>query len=83
MKKSALILASMAALGAGLLSIPGAAEARAHRHWHYGSYALYYDYSQSNMLSPATYVYPAANWGPFFHRVRHYGPVLPYQGPVW
>jgi hypothetical protein len=81
MKKAALILASIAALGAGLLSVPGSAEARAHRH--HGSYALYYDYTHGNMLSPASYVYPAANWGPFFHRVRHYGPVLPYQPPVW
>jgi hypothetical protein len=79
MRKAAITLASIAALGAALLSVPGSAEA----HRHHAGYALYYDYTQGNTLSPASYVYPAANWGPFFHRVRHYGPVLPYQPPVW
>ncbi len=83
MRKAAVTLASIAALGAALLSVPGSAEARAHRHRHHTHYALYYDYALGNTLSPASYVYPAANWGPFFHRVRHYGPVLPYQPPVW
>jgi hypothetical protein len=83
MRKAVNALASIAALGAALLSAPGPAEARAHRHWHhYGSYTLYYDYTHGSTLSPVSYVYPAANWGPFFHRVRHYGPVLPYQPPV-
>jgi hypothetical protein len=61
-----------------LLTICNPAEARAHRHWyHYSDYALYHDYSYGNWQSPWTYIYPAANWGPFFHRVRHYGPVRP------
>jgi hypothetical protein len=80
MKKAATILASVAALAVTSLSVPSSAEARAHRRHHSG-YALYYDYSHGNGLSPTGYVYPAANWGPFFHRVRHYGPVLPYQPP--
>lgn len=84
MRKAVITLAAIAALGAALLSVPGSAEARSHRHWHHGSsYVLYYDYTHGNMLSPAGYVYPAANWGPFFHRVRHYGPVLPYQPTAW
>ncbi len=83
MKKAVMISAGVLALAATSLALPSPAEARAHRHWHHYSYALYYDYSHSNMLSPASYIYPAANWGPFFHRVRHYGPVLPYQPPVW
>jgi hypothetical protein len=59
------------------LAAPGSAEARIRRHWHhYGSYALYYDYHFGNVQSPWTYIYPAANWGPFFHRIRHYGTVL-------
>ena len=83
MKKAVIILASVAALAATSLAVPSSAEARAHRHrHHYSGYALYYDYTQSNMLSPATYIYPAANWGPFFHRVRHFGPILPYQPPA-
>ena len=83
MKKTATMLASLALLAVTALAVPGSAEARTHRHWHhYHSYALYYDYDHGNMLSPASYIYPAANWGPFFHRIRHYGPVLPYQPPA-
>jgi hypothetical protein len=82
MKKAATILASVAALAVTALAVPSPAEAR-HRHWHhYHSYVLYYDYDHGNMLSSTSYIYPAANWGPFFHRVRHYGPVLPYQPPA-
>jgi hypothetical protein len=79
MKKAATILASVAALAVTSLSVPTSAEARAYLHRYHSGYALYYDYSHGNGLSAASYVYPAANWGPFFHRVRHYGPVLPYQ----
>jgi len=84
MKKAVIILASVAALAVTSLSVPGSAEARAHRHRHHSGYALYYDYSHGNTLSATSYVYPAANWGPFFHRVRHYGPVavVPYQQPA-
>jgi hypothetical protein len=81
--KKTMIVASVAALAVTLLAVPDAAQARVHRQWrHYGSYALYYDYSHGNVQSPTTYLYPAANWGPFFHRVRHYGPILPYVPPV-
>jgi len=78
-------LASVAALAVTSLSVPSPAEARAHRHRHHHGYALYYDYSHGNTLSPMSYVYPAANWGPFFQRVRHYGPVpvVPYQPAAW
>ena len=83
MKKAVIILASVAALAVTSLSVPSPAEARAHRH--HGGYALYYDYSHGNTLSATSYVYPAANWGPFFHLVRHYGPVpvVPYQPATW
>jgi hypothetical protein len=83
MKKAVIILASVAALAVTSLSVPSPAEARAHRH--HSGYALYYDYSHGNALSATSYVYPAANWGPFFHRVRHYGPVpvVPYQPANW
>ena len=81
MNRKAMTLASVAALAVALLAIPGSAEARHYSRYH-GGYALYYDYSHGNTLSPASYIYPAANWGPFFHRVRHYGPVLPYQPPA-
>jgi hypothetical protein len=81
MRKEVMILASVAALAVTSLSVSTPAEAR-HRHRHYSNYTLYYDYSHGNALSPASYIYPAANWGPFFHHVRHYGPVLPYQPPA-
>ena len=74
MKRLTTIVASVAALTGSLLTICNPAEARAHRH-----YALCYDYNYANWQSPWTYIYPAANWGPFFQRVRHYGPVLPYR----
>jgi hypothetical protein len=71
------ILASIAAFTVSFLVICNPAEASSRRHWHHcSSCTLYYDYSYGNWQSPTTYIYPAANWGPFFHRVRHYGPVL-------
>jgi hypothetical protein len=82
MNKANTIVVSVAALAVTLLAFPGAAKARAHRHHHYSGYALYYDYSRGNVQSLTTYIYPAANWGPFFHRVRHYGPLVPSVPPV-
>jgi hypothetical protein len=83
MKKPASIAVCAIAVATLLLLVSRPADARAHRHWHnhYSDNSLYYDYSYSNVQSPATYIYPAANWGPFFYRVRHYGPLagpLPY-----
>jgi hypothetical protein len=37
---------------------------------------LYDDYTHSNALSASSYIYPAANWGPFFHCRMYYSPVL-------
>jgi hypothetical protein len=71
------MLAMITAITVSGLAAPGSAEAHARRHWHhYDRYTLYYDYSFSNVQSRWTYIYPAANWGPFFHHVRHYGTVL-------
>jgi hypothetical protein len=54
----------------------GQAEARIHhRHSHAGCH-LYDDYTHSNALSASSYIYPAANWGPFFHCRMYYSPVL-------
>jgi hypothetical protein len=57
----------------------GQAEARIHhRHGHYGC-QLYDDYTRSNALSGLSYIYPAANWGPFFrcHMYSvYYAPVV-------
>jgi hypothetical protein len=63
---------------AGGISNP--AEARIYPH-RYGSclHSLHFDYSHSNSLSPYSYIYPAANWGPFFQCRMYYSPVDAYQ----
>jgi hypothetical protein len=54
------------------------AEARSYGHrYGYCLHALHYDYSHS--LSPYSYIYPAANWGPFFQCRMYYSPVYAYQ----
>jgi hypothetical protein len=77
MKKLEMILATIAALAVMALATPDPAEARGYRHYYARGcgYTLYYDYSHSNFLSPLTYIYPAANWGPFFACQIHYGPI--------
>jgi len=54
----------------------GQAEARIHhRHSHYSCH-LYDDYTHSNALSGYSYIYPAADWGPFFRCHLYYSPVF-------
>ena len=61
-------------------AVSGPAEARTHhRHGHYRCH-LYDDYTHSNALSPQSYIYPAANWGPFFHCRMYYAPI--YVAPA-
>ena len=66
----------------GSIAYDRPADARRFRHWqHEDSYAAGGEYIYGGALSPLSYIYPSANWGPFFHRVRHYGPLagpLPY-----
>jgi hypothetical protein len=50
------------------------AGAYAHRH-RYCGYGPHEDYTRSNSLSPLSYIYPAANWGPFFQCRMYSGPV--------
>jgi hypothetical protein len=72
MKKALMVLG----LSATLALITGSAQAR---HWRYHAYCdaiTYTDYSHGSSLSPWAYIYPVANWGPFFHCVRHFGPVV-------
>jgi hypothetical protein len=54
------------------------AEARTYAHRYGCGYQLHYDYSHSNMLSPYSYIYPAANWGPFFQCHMYNSPVYVY-----
>lgn len=69
MKKALMVLS----FSATLALMTGSAQAR---HWRYCDSLTYADYSQSSHLSPWSYIYPVANWGPFFHCVRHWGPVI-------
>jgi hypothetical protein len=65
-------------LAALVLATATSRPAEAHR---YGRclHALHYDYSHSNSLSPFSYIYPAANWGPFFQCRMYVSPVYVYQ----
>lgn len=66
------LLAGTVGLGLAIAAaLPAPAEAK-----RYCGYSLHYDYSHSNFLSPRTYVYPAANWGPFFHCRYYRSPVV-------
>ena len=47
--------------------------ARSHRHWKAGD--VYAAQVNDPVISPCTYVYPTADWRPFFYRMRHYGPI--------
>jgi hypothetical protein len=81
MRKALGIAACTAILAVLIVPVSGQANARAHRYW----YAAYSEYDYGNTLSPCSYIYPSADWGPFFHHVRHYGPVVhlrPY-GPCY
>jgi hypothetical protein len=52
------------------------AEARNYPHrYGYCLHALHFDYTHSNSLSPYSYIYPVANWGPFFQCRMYYSPV--------
>ncbi|TMJ53568.1 MAG: hypothetical protein E6G85_07385 [Alphaproteobacteria bacterium] len=65
---------------AALTSRPSEARTYAHR-FGYCLHALHYDDSHSNSLSPYSYIYPAANWGPFFQCRMYYGPVAYQPAP--
>lgn len=71
MKRAALILFVTVVAAATLTS----SEARSYRHDRCG-YRLYDDYSHSNFLSPLTYIFPAAVWGPFFRCRMYYSPLV-------
>jgi hypothetical protein len=72
MKQAALI--ALAAIVTAAIAGPSEARPYQHRYGHCG-YGLYYDYSHGNSLSPLSYIYPAANWGPFFACRMYYSPV--------
>ena len=66
-----------AALISVALTIVAATPAHAGHYRHYRCSSLNYDYSHSSLLSPLTYVFPSANWGPFFYCRMYYSPVEP------
>jgi hypothetical protein len=78
MQYSKAFLAVLVALGTTAAVTMGPAEARRYRHA-----GVYNDYVVSDAScsivppSPTLYIYPAANWEPFFRRhVYRYGPIL-------
>jgi hypothetical protein len=72
MKKTGMALAGLAAVA---LVLPSASNARGYRHHARCGYGLHYDYHHGNVQSPYTYLYPAANWGPFFACRMYSGPI--------
>jgi hypothetical protein len=80
MKAGQIALAVIAV--AALTPKPSEARTYAHRHGHYGCY-LYDDYTHSNALSANSYIYPAANWGPFFRCRMYYAPVYVVPALPW
>ena len=70
--KAAFVALAVVAIAA-LTAAP--AEARRHHRYAYGCH-LYDDYTKSSALSALSYVYPAANWGPFFHCRMYSTPIV-------
>jgi hypothetical protein len=78
MKRAALILFVMAVVAVTVAP----SQARHYRHGWCG-YGPYHDFSHSNSLSPLSFIFPVADWGPFFRCRMYYSPaetLLPY-GP--
>ena len=77
MQNSKLILTVSVVLGTTAVAAMNSAEARRYRHVGvYNDYVVS-DASCSIVPPPALYIYPSANWEPFFRRhVYRYGPIL-------
>jgi hypothetical protein len=73
MQKPISIAVHIGVLALMLLAVFCPADAWAQGYWHPHYYSQY-DYR--NVLSPCSYIYPEADWRPFFNRVRHYGPIV-------
>jgi hypothetical protein len=69
--------AALVALAVVTIAALTAAPAEARRHHRY-AYSCHQsdDYTRGNSLSGMSYIYPAANWGPFFHCRMYYSPVI-------
>jgi len=66
------LLNSAAAILVGMVATTSMAEARHYRHVEVSS-----DYVCAPPSAPRMYIYPAANWEPFFRRhVYRYGPIM-------
>ena len=81
MKRRTTIAASMAVLAVTLLGIPRSAGAQTYGTWCSDGFTSYNDPTGRSVQSPWTCIYPAANWSYFFHRARHYGPIVVRQNP--
>ena len=77
MRNLKLVLMASVVLGTTAIATMNSAEAR-----HYRRAGMYNDYAVSNpscgiLLPTAQFIYPAADWEPFFrHRLYRYGPIL-------
>ncbi|WP_157449857.1 hypothetical protein [Bradyrhizobium sp. ARR65] len=81
MRGRTIVAASIAALTIGVLGMPGSVKAQGYGNWCSDGYTAYFDPTGRSVQSPRTCIFPAANWSYFFHRVRHYGPVLRTREP--
>ena len=72
--KAALVASAVVTIAA-LMAAPAEAH-RHHRYAHYYGCHMSDDYTHGNALSGMSYVYPAANWGPFFRCRMYTSPVI-------
>jgi hypothetical protein len=83
MQNIKLVLAVSVVLGTTAVATMSSAEARRYRHVSVSTDYLVGDASCSIFPPPALYIYPAANWEPFFRRhVYRYGPILMCAPPT-
>jgi hypothetical protein len=68
-----LVVATLFAAGLSVIADP--AEARQRRHVYHEDLSYGLDPVCGNVPTLTPFIYPVADWGPFFHRVRHFGPV--------
>jgi hypothetical protein len=83
MQRMKIILAVSVVFGTTAVATMNSAEARRYRHVSVYTDNVVSEASCSIVPPPALYIYPAANWEPFFRRhVYRYGPILMCAPPT-
>jgi hypothetical protein len=84
MRKPVRIASHIGVIALMFLAVFRPADARTHRYWRTHPAVSDNDYGNV-VLSPCSYIYPEADWRPFFHRERHFGPLLHLRphSPCW